>query len=116
MASHPRSIHHLYDRYRSTPSMDSKGPALRNNRPQDVEDRHDDQSSPRGYYNDVPADSWLRGGGAGGATGKPGFDKGQSYRRADGGNNWHSQTPPDKVSFVKPEPVTANKQQRRTGG
>ena len=59
------------------------------------------------------ANSWIRGGGKGGATGKPGFDFGASYRRKDGGNDWHSQTGPDKVEFVKPEPVTTNKQQRQ---
>jgi hypothetical protein len=74
----------------------------------------EDQHGP-GYDNAV-ADDWRRGGGKGGATGKPGFDFGASYRRKDGGNDWNSTTQADKVSFVRPEPVTANKQQRRTGG
>jgi hypothetical protein len=74
----------------------------------------EDQHGP-GYDNAV-ADDWRRGGGKGGATEKPGFDFGASYRRKDGGNDWNSTTQADKVSFVRPEPVTANKQQRRTGG
>jgi hypothetical protein len=43
--------------------------------PQSPSDRHG-----AGYSNDVPADSWLRGGGPGGATSKPGFDKHKSGR------------------------------------
>ncbi len=79
--------------------------------PQMPEDQHDNRG---GHYdNQVSANSWIRGGGKGGATGKPGFDFGASYRRKDGGNDWHSQTGPDKVEFVKPEPVTTNKQQRQ---
>ena len=55
-----RSIHHLYDRYRSNPSMETgnaKGSAYNKNTNQDPEDKHDDKA---GYDNDVPADSWLR--------------------------------------------------------
>jgi hypothetical protein len=41
-----------------------------------------------GYHNDV-ADNWLRGGGKGGATGKPSFDKSNAWRMKDS-NDWHS--------------------------
>ena len=44
MASHPRSIHHLYDRYRSNPSMETgntKGSAFNKNTVQDPENKHD---------------------------------------------------------------------------
>jgi hypothetical protein len=114
MASHPRSIHHLYDRYRNSPSMDSKGPALRNNRPQDVEDRHDDHSSPRGYWNDTEND-WRRGGGKGQATSKPGFDFGGAWRQP-GGTIRSAQGDPGVIRRPVGGPVTANVKQRRTGG
>jgi hypothetical protein len=58
----------------------------RNQMPEDFHDR--------GYSNDTRG--WVRGakGVPGGnnetAEGKPGFDKGQSYRRADKGNDWGS--------------------------
>jgi hypothetical protein len=73
------------------------------------------------YRNDCSG--WVRGAPPGAtptdnnetAMGKP-VDRGQSYRRANKGDTWNSQTAADRVSFVKPEPVTANRQQRRTGG
>jgi hypothetical protein len=71
MASHPRSIHHLYDRYRSNPSMETgntKGSAFNKNTVQDPENKHD-----VGYDSDVAGD-WRRGGGKQGAEGKPSFD------------------------------------------
>jgi hypothetical protein len=84
------------NRIEREPAAESKGPALRNNRPQDIEDQH----SPN-YSNEVSND-WRRGGGQGGATGKPGFDKGHSYRRADKGNNWGSGH--DPATIRRPEP------------
>jgi hypothetical protein len=94
------------NRIEREPPLESKGPALRNNRPQDIEDQH----SPN-YSNDVSSDDWRRGGGKGGATARPGFDKSGAWRKLDKGDTWGS--PSDKVDFVKPEPVTTNKQQRR---
>jgi hypothetical protein len=97
-------------RIESEPAMESKGPALRNNRPQDIEDQHDDRSSPRGYYNDVPANSWLRSDG----TQKPSFDKqGVAWRQSDGSIHGPAYRPDE---FLKPQPVTANKKQMRDGG
>jgi hypothetical protein len=109
MASHPRSIHHLYDRYGSNPSMETgntRGAAFNKPDVQDPEDRHD-----RRYTGDV-ADDWRRGGGKGGATGKPGYDHGGAWRMKDS-NDWHSGH--DKVEFVKPEPVAPSAHQKRRG-
>ena len=48
------------------------------------EDQHDNRG---GHYdNQVSADSWLRGGGARGATGKPSFDRDNSWRRGRAGS------------------------------
>jgi hypothetical protein len=97
------------------PSLEPKqGEAWNRNTVQDAENKHDDRSSPRGYHNDV-ADDWRRGGGKGGATDKPGFDFGASYRRANKGDDWNSTTQADKVSFVRPEPVGPNAKQMRKG-
>ena len=79
------------------PSMESKGPALRNNRNQDPEDKHDDRSSPRGYDNDVSKRSWLQNGDA---TTRPNFDFGNSWRRADKGNN--NDSPGDPAVIRRP--------------
>ncbi len=49
---------------------------LRDNEPQDIEDRHDE-----GYDNDVKLSSWLRNGDA---TTKPSFDKGNAWRKGRG--------------------------------
>jgi hypothetical protein len=64
-----------------SPSMKSKGPSLRNNRPQDPEDRHGP-----GYDGD--AKGWLRGARGGeptghkeSAEGKPNFDKQNPWRK-----------------------------------
>ena len=61
--------------------MESKGPSLRNNRPQDPEDRHGP-----GYDGD--AKGWLRGARGGeptghkeSAEGKPNFDKQNPWRK-----------------------------------
>jgi hypothetical protein len=74
MASHPRSIHHLYDRYRSNPSMETGNTRGAFNKPdiQDPQNKHD-----TGYSNDVPANSWLRSDG----TRKPSFDRDNSWRK-----------------------------------
>ena len=80
------------------PSFNTQG-ALRNNRPQDPEDFHGP-----GYSND--ASGWVRGAGED-ATTKPGFDKGQSYRRADKGDDWHSGH--DPAIIRKPGPNTPNR-------
>jgi hypothetical protein len=49
----------------------------------EAHNRHDNQMPEdfhdRGYNNDHPND-WVRGGGRGGATGKPSFDRGNSWR------------------------------------
>jgi hypothetical protein len=71
----------------------SNPPTLRNNRNQDPEDFHGP-----GYSND--ASGWVRGAGED-ATTKPGFDKGQSYRRADKGDDWGSGH--DPAIIRKPE-------------
>jgi hypothetical protein len=63
------------------PSLEPKrGGAFNSNVVQDPENRHDVR------YDNTVADDWRRGGGKGGATGKPGFDFGASYRRKDGGD------------------------------
>lgn len=49
---------------------------LRNNEPQDIEDRHDAK-----YDNDVPLSSWLRNGKA---DTKPSFDKDNAWRKGKG--------------------------------
>jgi hypothetical protein len=93
-----RSIHHLYDRYRSNPSLESgntKGSAFNKNTNQDPESKYD-----AGYHNDVPGD-WRRGGGAGGATSKPGFDRGNAWRAGRDGVD-HGQG--DPATIRKPEP------------
>ena len=85
-------------RVESEPAMESasaRDTAFNKNTNQAPEDQH----SP-GYSNDV-ANDWRRGGGVGGATGKPGFDKGQSYRRSDRGDNWNSGH--DPAIIRKPE-------------
>lgn len=51
------------------------------------------------YSNDVPH-SWLTGGGGDGM--KPTFDRGNSWRRADKGNDWGSGS--DPAIIRKPEP------------
>jgi hypothetical protein len=48
---------------------------------QDFEDRHDNQSSPRGYDNDVSKRSWLQNGDA---TSRPGFERGNAWRKGKG--------------------------------
>ena len=48
-----------------------------------------DQRGP-GYFNDI-ADDWRRGGGKGGATGKPSFDRGNAWRMKDF-NDWGAAT------------------------
>jgi hypothetical protein len=58
------------------------------------EDRH----APN-YNNDCQND-WLRGGGEN-ATGKPGYDKGSSWRLKDKGNDWNSGH--DEARIRKPE-------------
>jgi hypothetical protein len=66
-------------RIESEPSLEPKrGGAFNSNVNQSPEDRID-----VGYHNDV-ADDWRRGGGKGGATGKPSFDKGNAWRQPDG--------------------------------
>jgi len=56
--------------------VDNPVPTLREQQaPQAPSDRHG-----AGYANDVPADSWLRGGGPGGAEGKPNFDRHKAGR------------------------------------
>jgi hypothetical protein len=72
------------------------------NENQDAEDRYD-----AGYLNDCKG--WVRGAPTGKAPSgnnetaedypQGNFDKGQSYRRADKGNDWHSGS--DKVEFRK---------------
>jgi hypothetical protein len=66
-----------------------------------------------GYSNDVSADDWRRGGGSGGATGKPSFDRGNAWRQPDG--SIHG-PPGERGQQRRPEPVTANKKQMRDGG
>jgi hypothetical protein len=74
---------------------------------QDPEDRHD-----RDYAGDV-ADDWRRGGGKGGATGKPSFDRGNAWRQAEG--SIHG-PPGERGQQRRPEPVTPSAHQKRTGG
>jgi hypothetical protein len=92
--------------------------------------RHEEVQAPQShedaraanYHND--ASGWVRGAPPGAtptgnnqtAMGKPGFDKGQSYRRADGGDNWNSGHDPATIRRPVGGPVTANAKQRRTGG
>ena len=69
-------------------------------RPQSPEDQHD-----VGYDNRTSG--WVRGargeptGNNETAEGKPSFDKGQSYRRSDKGNDWNSGS--DPAIIRKPE-------------
>ena len=69
--------------------------------PQMPEDQHDNRG---GHYdNQVSADSWLRGGGARGATGKPSFDRDNSWRRGRAGSlDWNSGSDPAVIR--RPEP------------
>jgi hypothetical protein len=56
--------------------LDQPVPTLKEQQePQAPMDRHD-----TGYDNQVPIDSWLRGGGPGQATDKPNFDKHKAGR------------------------------------
>jgi hypothetical protein len=82
----------------------TKGSAFNKNTIQDPENRHDVK-----YDNDV-ANDWRRGGGKGGATGKPGFDRGNAWRMKDS-NDWHSGH--DAADIRRPEPVAANEKQKR---
>jgi hypothetical protein len=66
------------------PAMESHQMIQKNQAP---EDRHASN-----YNNDV-ADDWRRGGGKGGATTKPSFDKSNAWRMKDS-NNWHSGSDP----------------------
>jgi hypothetical protein len=83
------------------PSLEPKrGGAFNSNAVQDPENRHD-----AGYDND--ASGWTRGargqpsGNNETAEGKPSFDKGQSYRRADKGDDWGSGSD-HREPFVRP--------------
>jgi hypothetical protein len=76
---------------------------------QDPEDRHDNRSSPRGYDNDH-RDDWVRGRDEN-ATGKPGFDFGNSWRRRDGGLDQRSGS--DTQQQRRPERIVVNAKQRR---
>jgi hypothetical protein len=82
----------------------SRSPSMKSNevqRNQAPEDAHGP-----GYSNDCSG--WTRGargeptGNNETAEGKPSFDKGQSYRRADKGNDWGSGS--DPATIRKPEP------------
>ena len=84
----------------SEPSFETgntRGTAFNKPDVQDPEDRHD-----RRYTGDV-ADDWRRGGGKGGATGKPSFDRDNSGRRGRAGSlDWGSGH--DPATIRKPEP------------
>jgi hypothetical protein len=100
-----------HHRIESEPSMESasaRDTAFNRNTNQAPEDFHDS----RKYDNDV-ADDWRRGGGPGGATSKPSFDKSGASRQADG--SIHG-PPGNRGQQRRPEPVTANKKQMRDGG
>ena len=71
-------------RIESEPPMESAA-ANRTAHNTNVNQAPEDRHGP-GYDNDVSANSWLRSDG----TKKPSFDKNNSWRRADGGDDWHS--------------------------
>jgi hypothetical protein len=94
-------------------TSNSRNRVHNSNENQDPEDKYD-----AGYLNDCSG--WLRG-----ARGVPtcenetaenypqgNFDKGQSYRRPDKGNDWGSGSD-HREPFVKPERITVNAKQRR---
>ena len=85
-------------RIESEPSLESgntRGTAFNRNINQDPEDRH------AGNYTNDLADDWRRGAGAGGATGKPSFDRGNSWRVGREGID-HGQGDPAVIR--RPEP------------
>ena len=107
------SVDELYSRGRSFPHGQNRDTGARRStpyepsmkshevqHPQSSEDQHD-----VGYDNRTSG--WVRGargeptGNNETAMGKPGFDKGQSYRRADKGNDWGSGH--DPATIRKPE-------------
>ena len=107
------SVDELYSRGRSFPHGQNRDagarratpyePSMKSHevqRPQSPEDQHD-----VGYDNRTSG--WVRGargeptGNNETAEGKPSFDKGQSYRRSDKGNDWNSGS--DPAIIRKPE-------------
>ena len=113
------SNHAGYPAHHSPPSCYDHDPndgALRNNRPQDIENQPD-HGTTRGEHlsdpskskswNDVTLSDWRR---SGVATDKPCFDKGNAWRQKDG--SIHSDSGPDDRTRVdagrnrKPEPNT----------
>jgi hypothetical protein len=105
-------ISRLYERHRSFP--DGKN-SERHPRPPRADRAHDhrevqapqapeDQRAAH-YHNDHPND-WVRGRGES-ATGKPGFDFGNSWRRANKGDTWNSGT--DYPFEAAPKPFKAER-------
>src|SRR5262245_32055093 len=69
--------------------------ALRNNRPQDIENAHDNAGDR--YDNDVDKKSWLQ---SGDATAKPSFDR---------GNAWRTERHSGMADQIKDRPVDHNR-------
>ena len=96
-------------RIESEPAMESAA-ANRTAHNTNTNQAPEDQHGPK-YDNDCSG--WVRGargeptGNNETAEGKPSFDKGQSYRRADKGNDWGSGH--DPAIIRKPEPNTPNR-------